>query len=94
MKKKLLGILLCSAMVASLVACGGSSSDNGGSTGGSTDGIRLVNGKIEIDAQLKKLAQMYEEETGTHVEIESMGGGIDIQGTVKGYYQEIGRAHV
>lgn len=76
---------------------GGSSSGNasGGSTSGGTtqgggssgDGIRLVNGKIEIDAQLKKLAQMYEEETGTHVEIESMGGGIDIQGTLKGYYQ-------
>lgn len=87
MKKKLLGILLCIAMVGSLVACGGGSSDDGGSASGSTDGIRLVNGKIEIDAQLKKLAQMYEEETGTHVEIESMGGGIDIQGTVKGYYQ-------
>ncbi|MDO4522712.1 MAG: ABC transporter substrate-binding protein [Eubacteriales bacterium] len=51
------------------------------------DSIRLVNGKIEIDAQLKKLAEMYENETGVHVEIESMGGGIDIQGTVKGYYQ-------
>ena len=51
------------------------------------DSIRLVNGKIEIDAQLKKLAEMYEEETGVHVEIESMGGGIDIQGTIKGYYQ-------
>ena len=30
---------------------------------------------------------MYEKETGTKVEIESMGGGIDIQGTLKGYYQ-------
>ncbi len=36
---------------------------------------------------LKKLAQMYEEKTGVKVEIESMGGGIDIQGTLKGYYQ-------
>ena len=51
------------------------------------DSIRLVNGKIEVDAQLKKLAEMYEKETGTKVEIESMGGGIDIQGTLKGYYQ-------
>ena len=93
MKKKLLSILLCMAMVGSLAACGGG---NGGSSdesgdGGSSDAkggsIRLVNGKIEVDAQLKKLAQMYEEETGVHVEIESMGGGIDIQGTVKGYYQ-------
>ena len=49
--------------------------------------LRLVNGKIEVDAQLKELAALYEEETGVHVEIESMGGGIDIQGTLKGYYQ-------
>ena len=49
--------------------------------------IRLVNGKIEVDSQLKKLAEMYEKETGTHVEIESMGGGIDIQGELKAYYQ-------
>lgn len=49
--------------------------------------LRLVNGKIEVDAMLKDLAAAYEEETGVHVEIESMGGGIDIQGTLKGYYQ-------
>lgn len=68
----------------------GSSSDSGsdsGSSSGSGDTLRLVNGKIEIDAQLKKLAEMYKEETGITVEIESMGGGIDIQGTLKGYYQ-------
>ena len=51
------------------------------------DTIRLVNGKVEVDAQFKKLAEMYEKETGTKVEIESMGGGVDIQGTLKGYYQ-------
>jgi len=64
-----------------------SESDSGSSGGGSGDSIRLVNGKIEIDSQLKKLAEMYKEETGVTVEIESMGGGIDIQGTLKGYYQ-------
>lgn len=62
----------------------GSDSNSGSSSG---DTLRLVNGKIEIDAQLKKLAEMYKEETGVTVEIESMGGGIDIQGTLKGYYQ-------
>ena len=51
------------------------------------ESIRLVNGKIEVDSQLKKLAEMYKEETGVEVIIESMGGGIDIQGTLKGYYQ-------
>lgn len=59
--------------------------EDSGSSSGKT--IRLVNGKIEVDEQLKKLASMYEEETGVKVEIESMGGGIDIQGTLKGYYQ-------
>ena len=49
--------------------------------------LRLVNGKIEVDAQLKELAAAYKEETGVDVQIESMGGGIDIQGTLKGYYQ-------
>lgn len=94
MKKKLVSVLLASAMVASLAACG-SSTDGNDSTKGdasnsgskSGDTIRLVNGKIEIDATLKKLAEMYKEETGVTVEIESMGGGIDIQGTLKGYYQ-------
>lgn len=92
--KKLLAILLAFVMVLGLAACGGG--DPGDSSGGGSDNsgggsgsgsIRLVNGKIEVDAQLKKLAQMYEDKTGVHVEIESMGGGIDIQGTVKGYYQ-------
>lgn len=97
MKRKVIATLLAASMVMSLVACGGGgdsgsgSSDSGssdsGSSGGSGDTIRLVNGKIEIDSQLKKLAEMYKEETGVTVEIESMGGGIDIQGTLKGYYQ-------
>ncbi len=90
--KKLLSILLAGAMALSLAACGGrgsTSGGGGGAGGGASNGntIRLVNGKIEIDAQLKKLAEMYEKESGVHVEIESMGGGIDIQGTLKGYYQ-------
>jgi raffinose/stachyose/melibiose transport system substrate-binding protein len=48
--------------------------------------LRLVNGKIEVDAQLKELAKAYENKTGVKVEIESMGGGIDIQSTIKGYF--------
>lgn len=56
-------------------------------SGGSGEGIRLVNGKIEVDAMLKEAAALYEEETGKHVEIESMGGGVNIQDTLKGYYQ-------
>lgn len=88
MKKKALALLLCAGMVTSMVAgCGnGSDSDDGGSSSNGKT-LRLVNGKIEVDSQLKELAALYEEETGVKVEIESLGGGVDIQGTIKGYYQ-------
>ena len=85
--KKFLAILLALAMILSLAACGGAPAGNeatepAGNEGGNASGnaIRLVNGKIEIDAQLKKLAEMYKAETGVEVIIESMGGGIDIMG--------------
>lgn len=86
--KKILALLLTGAMTLSLCACG-SSSDGSGSSSDSSSGttLRLVNGKIEVDEQLKELAALYEEETGVTVEIESMGGGVDIQSTLKGYYQ-------
>ena len=67
MKKKLMALALVSAMVLGLTACGGgaSSSAPAGDAGtgeaaapaatASTDGdIRLVNGKIEVDAALKR----------------------------------------
>lgn len=47
--------------------------------------IRLLNGKIEIDAPLKEYAKTYEEKTGVKVQIESIGGGADIGATIKGY---------
>lgn len=81
MKKRLAKILVAAATAAAITA------GTGAMVFAEGESIRLVNGKIEVDAQLKKLAEMYEEETGVHVEIESMGGGIDIQGTLKGYYQ-------
>lgn len=51
----------------------------------SKDALRLINGKIEIDAQLKKAAEKYKEKTGQEVVIESLGGGVDIQGQIKSY---------
>lgn len=51
----------------------------------SKDPIRIVNGKIEIDEQLKAFAKLYQEKTGQEVIIESLGGGVDINGTLKGY---------
>jgi raffinose/stachyose/melibiose transport system substrate-binding protein len=62
----------------------GTASEGAASTGKS---IRLFNGKIEIDSALQHLAQVYEEETGVHVEVESLGGGVDLQATLKQYYQ-------
>ena len=65
--KKFLAILLALVMVLSLAACGGSSDEgtepagNDAANAGESTGtsIRLINGKIEVDAQLKKLAEMY-----------------------------------
>ena len=90
--------MLALVMVLSLVACGGSTEEKTeepaaeapageAPAASSANSIRLINGKIEVDAQLKKLAEMYKAETGVEVVIESLGGGIDIQGTIKGYYQ-------
>ena len=101
MKRRFLSVLLCMGLSASmLAACGGGSNANSNAnnnTAGGTEStesastaatsLRLVNGKIEVDAQLKELAALYKEETGVEVVIESLGGGIDIQGTLKGYYQ-------
>ncbi len=75
MKKSVVTMLAALAAVAGL-----------GAFASAEGSIRLVNGKIEVDAQLKKLAEMYEAETGVKVEIESMGGGINIQDTLKGYF--------
>ena len=102
MKKKILALALAMTMAAGLMACGGSSSggdaaasDDAAKTeeaaapaasSGDAD-LRLVNGKIEVDAALKSAAAAYEAETGVKVAIESMGGGVNIQDTLKGYYQ-------
>ena len=97
MKKRVLAAALAAVMALALAACGGGSAPaaSDGATGaapaaasGSADGdIRLVNGKIEVDAALKAAAEVYEKETGVKVAIESMGGGVNIQDTLKGYYQ-------
>jgi len=49
--------------------------------------IRLLNNKVEIDEALKELAAAYKDQTGVTVNIESIGGGVDTQATLKGYYQ-------
>ena len=51
---KVFATLLAVSMIASMVPAAVSVQAADG------DSIRLVNGKIEVDAQLKKLAEMYE----------------------------------
>jgi len=89
MRKKLLAALLASTMIiGSLTGCGSgssqSSSDSKTSTGNS-EAIRFVNTKIEIDKPLKEFAKKYQEKTGQEVDIESLGGGVDVNGQLKNY---------
>lgn len=94
MKKKWLAVLLAGTMTMTLGACGSSSgssssdSSSDSSTASSSankDAIRFVNTKIEIDSALKDFAKQYEEETGQEVVIESLGGGVDVNGQLKNY---------
>jgi raffinose/stachyose/melibiose transport system substrate-binding protein len=78
MKKRVALAVAVSAAMVSVLSMSASAADTT---------IRIVQSKIEVDSQLKKLAAMYEEETGVAVEIESLGGGVDAQATIKGYYQ-------
>ena len=92
MRKRLLAVVLAAAMAVCLMACGGSSSGSGGSTGGGAsaaggEGIRLLNGKPEIDTQLKNLAAKYKEETGKVVNVETIGGDTNASDELKKMYQ-------
>ena len=88
MKNKAFSVALCGVLAVTMLApmsvAASSSTAEAPSTGVS---LRLVNGKIEVDKALKELAAEYKKKTGVDVQIESMGGGIDIQSTLKGYYQ-------
>ena len=96
--KKLLAIVLALTMVIAFAACGVSTESAApAASSGDTQqaaapaaakgGIRLFNGKIEIAEPLEHAAQVYEAATGKHVEVESLGGGVDLQATLKQYYQ-------
>ena len=92
MRKKLLAVVLAAAMAVCLIACGGSSSGSAASTeegsgAASGEGIRLLNGKPEIDTQLKNLAAKYEEETGKVVSVETIGGDTNASDELKKMYQ-------
>ena len=95
--KKFLAIVLALTMVIALAACGvstesaapaASSGDSqAAAPAASKNGIILFNGKIEIDTALQHAAQVYEAATGKHVEINSVGGGVDLQSELKQRYQ-------
>ena len=89
MRKKLFALVLAGAMVFSLAACGGG---EGGTTasndsGASSEGIRLLNGKPEIDDQLQALAAKYQEETGNVLVVETIGGDTSASDELKKMYQ-------
>lgn len=88
-------MLMGAMLLTSLSGCGGNSGSGSGNTDTSAqanagtetaksgEAIRIVNGKIEIDEPLKAFAKSYQEKTGQEVIIESLGGGVDINGTLK-----------
>ena len=97
MKKKVLAMAMMGVMAMSLMTgCGEKAASQTGDSQAGTEqtqtqakssgqAIRIVNGKIEIDEPLKAFAKKYQEKTGQEVIIESLGGGADINGTLKGY---------
>ncbi|MCR5098957.1 MAG: extracellular solute-binding protein [Lachnospiraceae bacterium] len=93
MKKKVLALVLATAMVFGLAACGGGSTgsgDSGSASTGSGDAsgsVRLLNGKPEIDEQMQALAAKYKEETGNELIVETIGGNTSAGDELKKMYQ-------
>ena len=99
--KKFLALVLALTMVIALAACGvstesaapaaapaGDSQAAAAPAAASADGgVRLFNGKIEIKEAMDHAAEAYTAATGKKVSVESVGGGIDLQATLKQYYQ-------
>ena len=76
--KKYLAIFLVLTMFVALLPTAAFAAD---------DGIILFNGKIEIANALQHAAEVYEQATGKHVEVNSLGGGVDLQSELKQRYQ-------
>ena len=99
--KKTLALVLALVMIVALAACGvstesaapaASSGDSqaaapAADSSAAKNGITLFNGKIEIAGALDHAAKVYEEATGKHVEVNSVGGGVDLQSELKQRYQ-------
>ena len=61
--------------------------DTAADTTASAGAIRLLNGKPEINDQLKELAELYKTETGSEVVIETIGGDTSAGDELKKMYQ-------
>lgn len=90
MKRRILAMLLCLAMVLSLAACGTGSTGSTGSTGnasntastgstadnnGKTGSVYWLNFKPESDEVLQDVAKMYKEKTGVDVKVVTAASG-------------------
>ena len=83
--KKTLALVLALVMIVALAACGGGEQ---AAPAAQKNGITLFNGKIEIDTALQHAAQAYEAATGKHVEINSVGGGVDLQSELNFFFND------
>ena len=68
MRKKLLAMMLATAMGLSLTACGGEGGD-GGSSGDGGVSITIFNSKSEVQSQFEAMAEEYSKTKGVNVEI-------------------------
>jgi raffinose/stachyose/melibiose transport system substrate-binding protein len=84
MKKQFIAAAAALVMLAVPVFANGTKDSSAAPKAGKKS-IRLFQLKVEIDPQLKDFAKVYEAKTGVHVEVESVGGGADTQGVLKGY---------
>ncbi|MCF0130532.1 MAG: carbohydrate ABC transporter substrate-binding protein [Pseudobutyrivibrio sp.] len=83
MKKKVLSLLMATAMVVSMVACGNTEGSGAAGTtdnnstaatedaGASTDDVKItiLNSKVEVQTQFEEMAEAYKESTGVEVEV-------------------------
>ena len=83
--KKFLAIVLALTMVIALAACGVSTES--AAPAASSGDSQAAAPAASIDTALQHAAQVYEAATGKHVEINSVGGGVDLQSELKQRYQ-------
>ena len=90
MKKKLLSVLLCTAMVATLaVGCGSGNNDSGADSGSSSEATDDAGDDAEEAGD-----EGGESGSGTYAIVTKSAGNPFNEKTADGFQEEIGRAHV